>query len=382
MHRHAIPLGTLVLCLAAATLLASPKVGDKAPEVKVAKWFNDKPPSLPGDKDSGKHVFVVEFWATWCGPCRRSIPHLAELHKKHAKDGLVIIGVSNEEADEIQAFLKKGPAMPYHVAMDDDMATNEAWADDIKGIPHAYIVDKSSTVVWSGNPLDFAAFDETLKEVMAGTFDLEAAKNAAANQSKYDELMKELQQTFVLLKNQETQADEDEASAARTEGEKKVFEILEKLISLRPKDLRAYLIKRQLLRDFDRKKDAIDFDIELCNVFKESAASLSQLADIELGAPLPRRNPEFMLRCARRANELNEGRHAATLATLARIECEFGMIDEAIRHQTEAVGLSTREEEKANKEVLSYFKSIKALHKTEVKTAGSRSGVIKERGGD
>src|SRR5262249_22089324 len=66
--------------------VAAPQIGEKAPPVKVSKWMTSKPSVLPGEKDADKKVFIVEFWATWCGPCMKSIPHLAELHKKYEKD--------------------------------------------------------------------------------------------------------------------------------------------------------------------------------------------------------------------------------------------------------------------------------------------------------
>jgi thiol-disulfide isomerase/thioredoxin len=59
------------------------------PPLKVAKWIKGKPVQR---FEPGK-VYVVEFWATWCGPCRRSIPHLTELAKKF-KGKVTFIGVS------------------------------------------------------------------------------------------------------------------------------------------------------------------------------------------------------------------------------------------------------------------------------------------------
>src|SRR4051794_7325019 len=61
----------------------------------------------------GKPV-VVEFWATWCGPCRKTIPHLAELHKKYKDSGLVIVGLTDEPKDKVEEFTKK-IEMPYVV---------------------------------------------------------------------------------------------------------------------------------------------------------------------------------------------------------------------------------------------------------------------------
>ena len=73
--------------LASSTLAAELKVGDKAPAVEVKEW-------IQGETTVGAgKPYVVEFWATWCGPCRQSIPHLNDLYKKYKGKGLSIIGV-------------------------------------------------------------------------------------------------------------------------------------------------------------------------------------------------------------------------------------------------------------------------------------------------
>src|SRR5437016_6214034 len=60
-------------------------VGDPAPKLQVSKWVQGDPVK----EFSKDNVYVVEFWATWCGPCRESIPHLNEVYKKYKDKGLV-----------------------------------------------------------------------------------------------------------------------------------------------------------------------------------------------------------------------------------------------------------------------------------------------------
>src|SRR5690606_31445154 len=92
-------------------------VGDKAPDITVSKWVKGDPVT---GFEKGK-TYVVEFWATWCGPCRESIPHLTELQKAY-KDKVRFIGVSVGEFNQadVEPFVQKmGDRMVYAVAMDD-----------------------------------------------------------------------------------------------------------------------------------------------------------------------------------------------------------------------------------------------------------------------
>lgn len=134
-------------------------VGKEPPEIKAEGWINsEKPVSLANLK--GK-VVVVEFWATWCPPCRASIPHLAGLHEKHAKEGLVIVGLSDEPKDKVEPFAKK-LKMPYIVGF--GSPTGEAYG--VEGIPTAFLIGPDGKVVWSGHPMD-EAFEKALEQVLA-----------------------------------------------------------------------------------------------------------------------------------------------------------------------------------------------------------------------
>ncbi|MEK7713866.1 MAG: TlpA disulfide reductase family protein, partial [candidate division NC10 bacterium] len=88
------------------------ELGDPAPELKIADWVKGTPITLASGKD--KSVYVVEFWATWCGPCRTSIPHLTELQKKYKDKGLVIVGITDEDKTTVSNFVEKmGEKMDY-----------------------------------------------------------------------------------------------------------------------------------------------------------------------------------------------------------------------------------------------------------------------------
>ena len=182
---------SLVLSLATVLNLATDAfakgkaaVGDPAAPLKIAEWVKGNPVDLAALK--GKQVVVVEFWATWCGPCRTSIPHLTEMQKKF-KD-VVFIGVSNEEATDVKPFVKKmGEKMDYTVAVDDDGKTSAGYMEayGIDGIPHAFIVDKEGRIAWLGHPM--GGLEKTLAEVVSGKFNLEKSKKRADAQKKVEE---------------------------------------------------------------------------------------------------------------------------------------------------------------------------------------------------
>jgi thiol-disulfide isomerase/thioredoxin len=178
---------SLVLSLATlafATATPAAELGDAAKPLDVTAWVKGKPVNLAAAK--GKQVVVVEFWATWCPPCRASIPHLTALQKKF-KD-VAFVGVSDEDESTVKKFVAKmGDKMDYTVAVDGDKKTEEAYmgAFGIDSIPHAFIVDKAGRIVWHGHPM--GDLEKTLDEIVAGKFDLEKSKKRADAQKQVQE---------------------------------------------------------------------------------------------------------------------------------------------------------------------------------------------------
>ena len=81
-------------------------IGSKAPTLDIEHWIQDGDGFFePVEEFEEGKVYVVEFWATWCGPCIRSMPHLAELQSKYRGRDVQIISVSDESVDEVKALL-------------------------------------------------------------------------------------------------------------------------------------------------------------------------------------------------------------------------------------------------------------------------------------
>ena len=153
-------------------------LGDPAPKLEIADWVKGTKFALEDGK--GKTVYVVEFWATWCGPCKTSIPHLTDLQKKYKDSNVRFIGISDEKVDVVKKFVDQmGDKMDYTVATDQNRKTSTAYmrAFGVNGIPHAFIVDKAGKIVWHGHPM--AELDQTIEKVLKGNYDIQKAKKLA-----------------------------------------------------------------------------------------------------------------------------------------------------------------------------------------------------------
>lgn len=157
----------LLALLAVCAPLEAGKAGEKLPDLRLN--------FLGPDPDYANKPVLLEFWATWCPPCRESIPHLNELHAKYKDRGLVIIGVTDEASGVIRKFQKNTP-MDYAVATDTGGKLNGKMG--VNGIPHAFLADASGKIVWDGHPTNLR--EEQIEEVLGGKEEASAAPSASA----------------------------------------------------------------------------------------------------------------------------------------------------------------------------------------------------------
>lgn len=112
-----------------------------APNLIVETWISE-PPTFAGDK-----FLLIDFWATWCGPCRATIPELNQISKEFAND-LIVVGLSNESVADVNKMTE--PTIEYYSGVDPEGRTDAAIG--IQGIPHVMLIDPSGKVAWQGFP--------------------------------------------------------------------------------------------------------------------------------------------------------------------------------------------------------------------------------------
>jgi thiol-disulfide isomerase/thioredoxin/tetratricopeptide (TPR) repeat protein len=244
-------------------------IGDPAPKLEVTDWVKGGPLDLAQVK--GKNIVVLEFWATWCGPCVHSVPTLTKLQQTYADKGVTIVGVTSQDPDnsleKVKKFVgKQGDKLGYTIAFDKEGQTDKAYMEAAgqEGIPTVFVIDRAARVAWIGHPED--GLEQVLADLVGGKYDIELARK------KYGL--------------------ERDMMAATYEGDaERVVKLADEYITLDRYSLQPWtnkLMVYTMLLDQPDKKVAVAR--QALEVFNDRPEKLAQLADLLLW---PNEGPEF-----------------------------------------------------------------------------------------
>lgn len=304
------------------------KLGDPAPAFKVDEWVKgEKFDSL----ESGK-VHVLEFWATWCGPCITAIPHLTELQKKYPDVRFVGVASSESGSDEAAKLAKvkefvdgKGDTMAYRVVyVGDRSKMSRPWMEAAgqSGIPCTFIVDASGRVAWIGHPM---SMDKPLEQIVAGKYDV--AKAAA--EFEQGRAAKMAQRAISMA-----------IRTAQQSGDwGPVVDALKAGLEKTPSDAMRMSAVQILAGPAKRPADAWGIAEEILRNQGDDAMAMNQLAwlivDPQGGVAEP--NLDIAMRAAKRACELSKNEDGSMIDTLARVHFAKGDVARAIELQKQAL---------------------------------------------
>ena len=308
-----------------APALSGLDIGHPAPPLMIEQWYTGQPIEklVPG------RVYVIEFWATWCGPCRACMPHLSELQSRYG-DKIHLIGITSEGAEEVNSFLAENQStdrtwkevITYRLAQDRDGIMTQAYfrAAGLKGIPQAFIVGRDGVIDWIGCPEDI---DEPLSKVVDGAWDRAEAVELRELEQRLSEL--------TLQFNAKAKSREWDAALA----------LLSRMQTLANDDQQSHEIRLKrlsILQRAGRGEEAAALMSQLIESAWNNAAELNSMA-WNIVIARGDRDLATALTLAERAVELSQEQNASILDTLARVHFELGHLDQAIRWQTAAVQL-------------------------------------------
>ncbi|MED5330754.1 MAG: TlpA disulfide reductase family protein [Planctomycetota bacterium] len=310
-------------------------IGSPAPTLSDVTWLKGEAVS---QWEEG-HVYILDFWATWCGPCKASIPHINDLQEEMRKD-VTVIGVAiwpNDRMVPTADFVdEQGDAMDYTICEDNDGFAADAFmaAAKRRGIPTCMVVGKTGQIEWIGHPM--SGMDEAVEQIVADTFDQEAYK-------KEMEKKAEAEAAADAARNAARPELNALGAGLRSEDWASVLDASDALIDKHPLyATTGSQYKYHALVRLDRKADAARHGRDILNGdFAKDANLLNGLSwfivDPEGNLNEEQRDLELALFAANKANTLTEKSNPSILDTLARVEFRLGNLASAIRTQQAAI---------------------------------------------
>ncbi len=322
---------SLVLAAAAAAQDDTKlKVGSDAPAIDGLEF-------VQGELVATPKVRVVEFWATWCGPCRQSIPHINELFQANAGKGLEVIGISDETREKVEPFIRKqGGRMSYTVAIDPEKKMSQAFmqAAGQNGIPCAFVIGQNNKIVYIGHPMK-DEFVRAVKLSLEGRYDpvlsrkaepiLEAARRAVKTRN-FKDAYKRYDEVIALSPSVFTDA---------------ALEKYRVMVNDERDTAGANALANALLREFTEAADA--------GALRDLANTLSTDPRVSVY------DLDLALRCAEAMQKASPGGDPWPMATLASVWYAKGDFTKAVENQRKAVRVAAPSAKGAFKSTLESY---------------------------
>lgn len=340
----------LISCTVNAQYFFTPtlKIGDPAPPITVETWVRGIPLK---NFEKGK-VYVVDFWATWCGGCIASFPHLSAIADKH-KENVRFLSVDSYELDvlkkggnpvsAVKAFLEtpQGKRLSVDVSVDRDSSMFSRWIKPLRrrGFPTTFVIDQQGKLAWIDVNLD--NLDWVLQQVVAKKWDL---NKAASIMEQKDAIEDKFFLTF---------QEKDQVTK-----KKKYQEILNACESLEKqypdrKDAAAFY-KVMALSELDKKRVPLQLE-EMASNPLSRYINLDDAAGLILRrTDLTKRDYAAIAKVQERLllNEHNgTGRGGKTVRVyeeLAKTYSSLGMFKKAVENQQNAIDIAKQEKVSAN----------------------------------
>jgi thiol-disulfide isomerase/thioredoxin len=161
MFARALPILAAWLLVLAAPALAIPRPGDSAPPFSLK---SDDGKAISNATLRGKPVYL-NFFATWCGPCRVETPGIVALSKKYAASGLRVVGIDvGEDAGKAQGFARDF-SVPYALAIDPDNSTRASYGGGLYFPLHVFIDAKGIVRIYQPGEMSPAMIEAAIKRI-------------------------------------------------------------------------------------------------------------------------------------------------------------------------------------------------------------------------
>ena len=298
-------------------------IGDPAPDLDIAHWLKG---SEIESFQSG-HVYVINFWATWCKFCQAEMPSLSRLQQDYEAYDVHVVGVSYEKLQTVYSFLQRGcwdQKTQYSIAADPDRSVMKAYmvAAAIGEVPTTFVVGREGVLEWIGHPSGAA---DVLRAVADNSWDRDSYR------TEYEEDMAE---AYVRARHMRKVRD-----AYRARDWERLLTVVDEAIAAvdDPSDLKVQRFL-MMIGEMGASGAGYEYGRSVMKEYWDDARVLNQLAwFVAVTESVGERDLDFAMQAARRACELTDFESATLVDTFARVCYERGDLDTALKWQRIAV---------------------------------------------